>query len=702
MPLVSRMLMAASYVASGASGAPAAPSALAVQADGGYQRALLTWTVNSVDEDGFKVERSLDGTTGWTEIADIGGGRDWYNDASVTRGTEYFYRVNAYNGAGSSSYTSVESATIFALSDIACRVILDAAAGTWQNTAGSTPADADGEKVRRWDNAGTLGGTFDAPDDAHRPTWKADEGNGVPSLFFDYNIGYWLESSLAASNWKFLHDGSGYSIVMAWQAPRSAPVGALPLLTTANDSTSSTGLDIQFLGTGFSQVYSIDAGIFKGSGSAHAAAGTRDETVSPVLWHVTAARYDSSLGATAFQIDNDGQFGGSAASGLSGTASSSDPASPLRIGINPAASLFLDGNIAFIAITSAALSDADYQTLQEYVAEEYAGLTLKFFEDSELLTEGTGTYDHCAFPGFCIAQNGDYVAAYARASSHVAFDGKLMVKRSTDKGATWGSEITVFDYATDGGGVEMWTAPSLTVLPDGRIFMAAGKEESAQPADIGYFLSSDHGATWGSAVEIDGTLSEWEAEGGGLLVLDNGDLAYPFYGKNTGSATWFNCLLVSDDDLATWDFISTIASGAAGTSEVGLLENSAGLTAVYRTTTASNAKASTDDGATWSSAIYVVGAFGLNRILKLNDKEAIICLRDLAASSYEAVIVYTNDRGSHWQKGYRFPMSPANATRYSMVYGQFAQEPNGRLALVYAVENAASAAADVLFSSTAR
>ncbi|MBC8008614.1 MAG: hypothetical protein H7067_00780 [Burkholderiales bacterium] len=48
--------------------APAAPSSLSATANSPSQ-ITLTWTDNATDETGFKLERSLDGSTGWTQIA---------------------------------------------------------------------------------------------------------------------------------------------------------------------------------------------------------------------------------------------------------------------------------------------------------------------------------------------------------------------------------------------------------------------------------------------------------------------------------------------------------------------------------------------------------------------------------------------------------------------------------------------------------
>lgn len=90
--------------------APFAPSALSANADSASQ-ITLSWTDNSADETGFKVERSPDGTTGWTQIAPPPANATSYADTGLSAGTTYHYRVRATNAVGDSAYTLNASAT---------------------------------------------------------------------------------------------------------------------------------------------------------------------------------------------------------------------------------------------------------------------------------------------------------------------------------------------------------------------------------------------------------------------------------------------------------------------------------------------------------------------------------------------------------------------------------------------------------------
>jgi len=70
----------------------------------------LSWT--DVDgETGYRIERSPDGTSGWTTIATTGQDVTTYADAGLSSGTTYFYRVFATNIGGDSPPSDVSSAT---------------------------------------------------------------------------------------------------------------------------------------------------------------------------------------------------------------------------------------------------------------------------------------------------------------------------------------------------------------------------------------------------------------------------------------------------------------------------------------------------------------------------------------------------------------------------------------------------------------
>ena len=70
----------------------------------------LTWTDNSNNESGFKIERCTGlNCTFFGEIAQTGPDAQAFNNSGVNRNTWYSYRVRAFNAAGNSAYSNVVS-----------------------------------------------------------------------------------------------------------------------------------------------------------------------------------------------------------------------------------------------------------------------------------------------------------------------------------------------------------------------------------------------------------------------------------------------------------------------------------------------------------------------------------------------------------------------------------------------------------------
>jgi hypothetical protein len=72
----------------------------------------LTWTDNSGNETGFKVERSPASGGPWTQIGTTAAAS--YADSGLASSTTYYYRVRAYGPSGDSGYSNTASATTLA------------------------------------------------------------------------------------------------------------------------------------------------------------------------------------------------------------------------------------------------------------------------------------------------------------------------------------------------------------------------------------------------------------------------------------------------------------------------------------------------------------------------------------------------------------------------------------------------------------
>jgi hypothetical protein len=115
------------------------PSGLRAVAEGSF--ITVRWTDNSGDEEGFRVERSPDGSDPWTVRFSTDANAPYASDGALPE-QQFCYRVMAFNKDGNSAPSNVDCATVlFAASSLSASQVDDATIDlTWAN--GSTLADA--------------------------------------------------------------------------------------------------------------------------------------------------------------------------------------------------------------------------------------------------------------------------------------------------------------------------------------------------------------------------------------------------------------------------------------------------------------------------------------------------------------------------------------------------------------------------------
>ncbi|MBN1669829.1 MAG: fibronectin type III domain-containing protein [Kiritimatiellae bacterium] len=89
---------------------PAAPSGVAAVAQSATS-IRVTWTDNSSNETGFKIDRRQSGTQTWVRIATPGANATSYTDSGLAAATQFYYKVIASNAAGDSPESNVAAAT---------------------------------------------------------------------------------------------------------------------------------------------------------------------------------------------------------------------------------------------------------------------------------------------------------------------------------------------------------------------------------------------------------------------------------------------------------------------------------------------------------------------------------------------------------------------------------------------------------------
>jgi titin len=101
----------------------------------------LTWIDNAGNEGGFKIERSTDGGTTFSQIATTAANLTSYNVTGLSVNTSYTFRVRAYGAGADSAYSNTASATtltISAPSNLAATAVSSTRVNlTWSDNSGS-------------------------------------------------------------------------------------------------------------------------------------------------------------------------------------------------------------------------------------------------------------------------------------------------------------------------------------------------------------------------------------------------------------------------------------------------------------------------------------------------------------------------------------------------------------------------------------
>src|SRR5256885_12850605 len=71
----------------------------------------LTWTDNSLAEDGYTIEQSAIDDLHFSQIGVVAANQTSYSSTGLSEGTKYYYRVRAYNAITASVYSSETNAT---------------------------------------------------------------------------------------------------------------------------------------------------------------------------------------------------------------------------------------------------------------------------------------------------------------------------------------------------------------------------------------------------------------------------------------------------------------------------------------------------------------------------------------------------------------------------------------------------------------
>jgi phosphodiesterase/alkaline phosphatase D-like protein len=324
--------------------APAPPTGLTAGALNSSQIGL-SWNASS-GANSYKIQRSPDGSTGWTQVGT--GGSISFTDSGLNPSTTYFYRVLASNSVGDSAPSSVVSATT-----PAGLAYSQSPQGGWVGAYG-----ADGYALMDW-NAGTdlvslpqsslvldQGGRYqwssgttavqalESPDMATRRAACVYDGNQI-NLHLTFTTAYSGSLHLYAVDWDVLgrretiavNDGSGarsanISTDFSQGAWVNAPITVAAAGTVTVSVTRTAGMN------------AVLSGIFLG-GAPVLPASPNGLSASAVNSSQISLSWNASAGATFYKIQRspDGATGWTQV-GTSATAAFIDS------GLNPSTTYF--------------------------------------------------------------------------------------------------------------------------------------------------------------------------------------------------------------------------------------------------------------------------------------------------------------------------------------------------------------------------
>lgn len=287
-----------------------------------------------------------------------------------------------------------------------------------------------------------------------------------------------------------------------------------------------------------------------------------------------------------------------------------------------------------------------------------------------------------AFPGLAELPDGRLLTVYRSGTDHASTqDGVVVMRTSSDGGASWSGETTVYDSTT------LDVRDPNVVLLGSTLLVTLFTWDGASTYVIRTTTSSDWGRTWSPPAIVTDAFTSTRAVTGAVVELSNGDLLMPIYGRNTSDSFDTAAILRSTDDGATWGSQVTIGGGPADLrhyQEPCLVVLSDGtVAALMRSDTSETIwrSASSDNGATWSAPTDEFSGGGRPSPLLLTSG-SLVCFYRSKGPGAKAVYRVSMDDGVTW--GSEQALDSASGV---MEYGWAVQLATGSVVAVYALES---------------
>ena len=239
-------------VPGGSDTVPAAPTGLT--ATNNLSQINLKWTDNADNETDYRVERSTNGGSTWTEIASsLPANTKTYDDTGLANGT-YYYRVRAHNSTGFSAYSNTDSATIGTPIPTVPPSLTTAAASNITQTGATLGGNITASGQPPYSERGVCYSTSENPTTSNNKTVISGSGTGNFSISV---------SGLAANTTYYVRAYATYGISLAaygdqvsFKTLSASPAAPTSLTATAtsttqinlswtNNATNATGIKLE-------------------------------------------------------------------------------------------------------------------------------------------------------------------------------------------------------------------------------------------------------------------------------------------------------------------------------------------------------------------------------------------------------------------------------------------------------------------------
>ena len=497
----------------------------------------------------------------------------------------------------------------------------------------------------------------------------------------------------AASDWRFLHDGSDFTMAVVYRVPSTASA-ITPIVDTLANDVANVGFGLYHDAASAAHSFQAKIGNDTAAVINH---DSQDYGSRPDAWHIAMISRESGAQSTEEQyqvyLDNENY----ASFDQSNTPiAATNPAGTLTIGGLAGGGTFGRIDIKAIAIWDRKLSRPDETMLaNQILAKQLATSHVALAAGNGLANILNQTeYLHRGFPGLVKTSQGHWLCTYRRASAHGSSTGVCCAVTSGD-GIVWSQERVIIDDSANFD----WRGVNFLGEFSGRLFLggrwATVSTSGLIPYTTHIWYSDDGGGSWTGPVYLSKSTDGWfqglfngeldHDEGlNSIVQLGDGSLLAHFCALVDGGVFRHLVQCRSYDLGETWTEPEVVyygrATGSAGDfpadeniQEPVCIRFADGELLLAIRSEDTNHRIyfarSTDDGATWTPGTFTTeyqAVWGNPRMaIDPNDPDAVYMWIRNGSAGLLTNWIYSDDRGATWSALRRF----ANLTSTTTIQG---------------------------------